>query len=598
MMLSSGQLIVAIVLVLQSSILVTAQTYTEKVWGVFAYTIHGDSIPNVLVADPSSRRLTEYGASQLQAVGSAFRNRYIPSSRGPAYDSESAIEYLSPFFLGAQDVDVYSTTDQYNIASAQAFMLGLYPPLHQSSSNRSASTASGARYTPPLNGYQFPRVVTLGSSDPTSLIIQGSANCDMHQVAESEYKDSSHAHRITAETAAFYSDLWWRVLSGVYDATAATYTNAVDIADYLEYEALHNSSLYTSTNRNELSRVRWLADQYTYATNAQDASFASHSTIGTVNPIAGQTLASSILNAFRLNMQHSGAEQKMTLLFGNDESAVALASLLGLASEHQPNFYSRPVRGASLVFELYSFETDNVGSVYPSDDNLFVRFFLHNGTNSSTDFESYPLFGYGPSRTYIPFTEFQSELETFAMFTTEDWCTRCNSQSIFCTGSFGSAGFSHGKQRMAPAVAGVIGAVVTLVVIGVLAVICFLIMARRKRGGEHRPSLGGFKGNSKLASDTDVTFRSPIWGTSKTAEAEQSDGISAGGVVVHGHERMGSWEMRQQRKEDDVIQPTTNRLTTGDQGPIARHLAEPLEQNEEEWQLHSGLQPVKIRESV
>lgn len=597
MMPFSGPLLVAIALVLQSSILVSAQTYTERVWGVFAYTIHGDSTPNIFVADPRSKRLTEYGASQLRAAGSAFRKRYVPSGGSSINDSESAIQYLSPFFLGPQDVNVYSTTDQYNIASAQAFMLGLYPPLHQSSGNRSASTANGVHYTPPLNGYQFPSITTLGSSDPTSLIIEGSANCPMHQVAESEYKNSGEAQRITAQTAAFYADLWWRVLSGVYDESSATYTNAVDIADYLEYEALHNSSIYTSTNRNEISRVRWLADQYTYATNAQDASVASHSTIGAVNPIAGQTLASSILNAFRLNMQYYGAEQKMTMLFGNDEPAVALASLLGLASQRQSNFYSCPVRGASLVFELYSFETDPVGSAYPGVDELFVRFFLHNGTNSSTEFQPYPLFGYGPSRTYIPFTEFQSELETFAMSTTEEWCLRCNSQSIFCTGSFGNTGFSHGKQRMAPAVAGVIGAVVTLVVIGVLAAICFLFMGRRKRGGEHRSSLGGFKGNSKLASDTDVTFRSPIRGTSKSAEAEQPDGISAGGVVVHRHERMGSWEMGQQRKEGDVIEPTTNR-PTGDRWPIARHTSGPWEQNEEEWQLHSGLRPVKIRESV
>lgn len=597
MMLSSGPFLAVILLVLQWSLLAAAQTYTKRVWGVFAYTVHGDNTPGVLVANTGSNRLTDYGASQLQAAGSAFRKRYVSSTGSSLKGSESAIHDLSPIFLNPQDVDVYSTDDQYNIASAQAFMLGLYPPIHQYKENHSASTATGVHYTPPLNGYQFPGVTTLGKRDPTSLIIQGSADCDMHQVAESEYKYSWEAERITRETAAFYADLWRRVLSGVYDESEATYTNAVGISDYLEYEALHNGSIYTSTNQNEISRVRWLADQYTYATNAQGTSLASHSTIGVVNPIAGQTLAASILNAFRSNVKHYGSQQKMTLLFGNNEPAVALASLLGLASQQHSNFYPRPARGASLAFELYSYETDVVDSVYPGVDELFVRFFLHNGTNAFTDFEAYPLFGYGPSHTDIPFTTFQSELETFAMSTTRDWCMRCNSQSVFCTGSFGTSGFSDGKQRMTPAVGGVIGGVVTLVVIGVVATICFLIWGRRKRGREHRPSLGGFKGSSKLASDTDVTLRGRIWDKSQAAEAEQSDGISAGRGWVHGHERTGSWEMGQQRKEGDPIQSTTAR-PAGDQWPIQRHIVDPWEQAEEEWQLHSGLRPVRIRESV
>lgn len=596
-MLPGGPFLAVILLALQWSLPATAQTVTKRVWGVFAYTVHGDSTPDVLVASTGSKRLTDYGASQLQAAGSALRKRYVSSTRSSLKDNENAIQDLPRIFLNPQDADVYSTDDQYNIASAQAFMLGLYPPIYQSNENHSASTATGVHYTAPLNGYQFPGVTTLGKRDPTSLSIQGSADCEMHQVAESEYKYSWDAEKITRETAAFYADLWWRVLSGVYDEYDATYTNAVDISDYLEYEALHNGSIYTSTNENEISRVRWLADRYTWATNAQGTSLASHSTIGVVNPIAGQTLAASILNVFRSNIKHYGSQQKMTLLFGDNEPAVALASLLGLASQQHSNFYSRPVRGASLVFELYSFETDAVDSSYPGVDELFVRFFLHNGTNASTDFEAYPLFGYGPSHTDIPFTTFQSELETFAMSATRDWCMRCNSQSVFCTGSFGTSEISYGKQRMTPAVGGVIGGVITLVVIGVVAAICFLIMGRRKRGREHVPSLGGFKGSRKLASDTDVTLRSPIWDKSTSAEAEQSDGISAGGGWVHGHERTGSWEMGQRRGNSDNIQSTTTRPTS-DQWPMQRHIVDPWEQAEEEWQLHSGLRPVRIRESV
>lgn len=573
----------AIVALSQASVPVTAAGYTEKVWGVFAYTIHGDSTPNVLAASPESKTLSDYGASQLQAAGSAFRARYVPLT-GSLNGSESVIQYLPVSVYSPKNVDVFSTTDQYVVASAQAFMQGLYPPLGQSK----MTTANGSSYTYPLNGYQYPRIVTLGDADPTSLVVAGSEKCKLHHVAESEYRDSSYALQTTQETAGYYLNLWYLVLSGIYDKPSATYMNAVDISDYLEYEAVHNSSFRTQISDDELSRARWLADQYVYATNAQDASSASQSTIGTVNPIAGQTLASSLLRAFDMNIQHFGTENQMTLLFGSDEPAVALASLMGLASEQHPNFYSRPARGASLVFELYSFEIDEAHPSFPGIDNLFVRFFLHNGTNSSTtEFSPFPLFGYGPSRTYIPFIEFQSELETFAVLSIQEWCVRCNSQSVFCTGVLGDSRSVPEKKGITPAVGGVIGAVVTLVVIGLAAVIGFLLCGARKREGVHRPSIGGFKGTGKLASDTDVTFRNPIWGASKTADAEQHDEMPAGGQAARGHERLGSWEMGQQRKEVEDIESRTN-----------RPMSDGWDVNEEEWRLHSGLQPVKVRESV
>lgn len=580
----NGRYLALITLCLQASNPVTAQEYTEKIWGVFAYTIHGDSTPNVLT-EARPRFLSDYGANQLATAGAAFRERYLSSGESINV-SESAIQYLSATVLDSKDVDVFATTDQFVIASAQAFMQGLYPPLGQSGLAPSATVGNSSSNVSPLDGYQYPQIVTLGNGDPQSVMMAGQADCSMHQAAESEYRNGDYAQAITEITDAFYVRLWNEVLSGVYAKSSATYTNAVDISDYIEYEAVHNSTIQTQLTEDEIRQARWWADHYTYATNGQNDP-NSKSTIGAVSPIAGQTLATGILRAFDMNIEAFGTSQKMTLLFGSDEPAVALASLLGLASEQRPNFYSRPVRGASLVFELYSFEADEVYPTYPGIDNMYVRFFLHNGTNA-TNFTPYPLFGYGPSHEYIPYTEFRSEVETFAMQTTQEWCLRCNSAAIFCTGVLGDSGSGSSKKKkgMAPAVAGVIGAVVTLVVIGLLAALGFFIWSMRKRQGNHKPSLGGFKGTGKLASDTDVTFRSPIWGGSKSAPAEQNEGI-AGGIVVRGHERLGSWEMGQQKKEIDDVESTR------------QHPTSTLEdENEDEWRIHSGLQPVKVRESV
>ena len=238
------------------------------------------------------------------------------------------------------------------------------------------------------------------------------------------------------------------------------------------------------------------------------------------------------------------------------------------------------------MFELYSLETDGLDPTYPGDDQMYVRFFLHNGTDSSTDFVPYPLFGDGPSQTYIPWNDFQDGLETFAVQSTQEWCMRCNAQSVFCTGVLGdNYSAPKGKSGMAPAVAGVIGAVVTLVVVGLAAAVGFFLCGFRNRGG-HRASVGGFKGTSKLASDTDVSFHNPIWGSSKTANGREPDEASSGGIVIRGQERLGSWEMGQHRKEIEGIH--SNNLQ-----PSAA-----LDDDPEEWRLHSVLQPVKARESV
>lgn len=566
-------------LALQGPVTVSAQDShsIEKVWGVFAFTVHGDSKPSALT---SSRTLTDYGANELAAAASDFRSRYVSGG------SDTGIQNISPIILDSNDVDVLSTTDQNIVGSAQAFMQGLYPPLG-SMNISSGQIANGSFAQAPLNGYQYPRIVTVGEADPQSILIEGHAMCDMYDAAEGEYNASDEVQDITRDTEAFYRKLWKLALSGVYDESFATYTNAVPISEYLDYEVVHNDSLLESLNNADILRARSLADQYLWSTNSQQSS-SSGSLIRVVSPIAGQTLASSILEAFDLNIQEGGTRQKITLLFGGDEPAVALSSLVGLANQHQPNFFSRLVRGGSFVFELYSFEDgSNLYPSYPGIDNLYVRFLLHNGTDNTTDFQAYSLFGHSPSRASIPYTEFHSELETFAVASTQEWCLRCNAETVFCNGVLDQSE-SQPKQNkgMGPGVAGVIGAVTTLAVIGLIGVIVFLVHRARKGTSPKKGSLGGFKGSGKLASDTDVSFSDPIWRNSKTDDTQPSNGLAAGvGVAVQGHERTGSWEMGQGSKESENIRPD------GVEG------RSPFE-HEEDWIVHSGLKPVRIRESV
>jgi hypothetical protein len=159
----------------------------------------------------------------------------------------------------------------------------------------------------------------------------------------------------------------------------------------------------------------------------------------------------------------------------------------------------------------------------------------------------------------MTFDEFVSGMETIWMPSVQDWCDVCSSFSVFCPAFVGDGGGSSSNPTygaeppshhgISPAVAGVIGAVVTLVVVGILAAVLALLgglrVYRMKTKG--RSDLGGFKGGEKLASDADLTAAKAKVGGIVT-------GISSA-PAGRLHERVGSWELGDQSKARDAQIP-------------------------------------------
>ena len=584
-MLAISRFSLAFAVALQASALASAQGLSEKVWAVFAYNLHGDSTPTAL---PRPKTLSPYGASELYASGSSFRDHYVAIHSDGNVGASTRIQNLSPYVLDSEEVVVLSTTEQAIVASAQAFMQGLYPPLKQSGNmtyvDSSSLLANGSLAMAPFQGYQYPRISTLSPDDPHSLAVAGHDQCLAHQVKSSEYQSSSEFQQMTQVTEAFYIDLHDQALSGVYDRSSASYKNAVDIAEYLEYEVVHNETLLHVLGWDDIQHARWLADQYLFATNGRTTSGQSTTPAPSaeIRTIAGRTLASRILEAFNTNIQYRGANEKLTLAFGGSEPVVALASLMKLASRYG-DYYPHPQPGASMIFELYSLENATY-PVYPDSSELYVRFLLHNGTSPSTGFTPYPLFGHGPSSIAIPYNEFQAEMEQYAIRSTREWCLKCESTAVFCSGVLSkNKKASDSDDQMDPTVAGGIGAVVTLVVYTLGIIFVFLLAGLRKR----KPGPGGFKKDRKMASDTDVTFKNPVWGDSKT-EATQKPGDDDGnGVTISPQERSGSWEMTENKERNAAASPTEN----GPRSPFSDEI-------EEEVLIHSAVEPAKVRESV
>lgn len=220
---------------------------------------------------------------------------------------------------------------------------------------------------------------------------------------------------------------------------------------------------------------------------------------------------------------------------------------------HDDDFRAIPPFASAMIFELFS--TGRNETFPQNEDDLWVRFYYHNGTEDfNGQLIAFPMFNNGPSNTDMKWLDFQNMFSRIMMNTIVDWCKTCSSPSMFCTGvdqdkiliSSPKTPSSRNSNAVSPAVGGVIGAVVTLAVAGLLFAIAMLaggIRFHRVQRGKNS-ALGGFKGSDKLASDADVA-------------ALSKGGAMPAGVVSFGasstdavngrarHERVGSWELRQ-----------------------------------------------------
>ena len=552
-----------------------AQVPSEKVWAVVAFTLHGDSTPSIL---RGPKTLTSYGAEQLYSAGSAFRDRYVAVRE----DGNDRIQDISAYALDSDEIDIFSTDDQCSIASAQAFMQGLYPPLDISdddsyTGDSSMSTDESATYN--TSGYQYPRIITLGAGDLGVERVSGYTECPLYEASRKSYETSREFRDIAEQSAKLYSRVYDIALSDVLHPSHANYANSPDISDYLQYGLLHNSTLLDRLDEEDISQARILADQYVYATNSNTSSWVK-GTNDDIRMIAGQTLASFVLNFFDENIRETGLRKKMALLFGHYQPPVALASLLQLVSLGDADFGSRPTNGASVAFELCSLENETFPA-YPDMSNTYVRFLVHNGTDSSTDFIPYPLFGHDAAEITIGYMDFREELKEVSLSHTDDWCTACNSSAVFCYGVLSSSAIGKAiDTSRSPTFAAMIGVYVAFAIaVGTIVIMCIVIYIISRN--ESKSSMGGFKGADKMASDCDVTHGSPRENREVASDSSPDDGGSMGAGICS-----GSWEMdhRMKRGGTDVASVRGTETVCDDET--------------EEWRLHSKLEPTRVQENV
>ena len=534
-----------------------AQTVlSEQIWASVVFSLYGDRTPYIL---PETYTLTPLGAQQLYSAGSGFRDRYVsaPHSLLSEYIGNTVIDGISEFQLDSNQVTIESTADQFIVASAQAFVQGLYPPLQLSSNDTSTTSqstlANGSNVIAPLYGYQYPQIYTASMNDENSIWISGEVSCPAYTTSSDDYYASTEYATTLDATANFYAGLQQDFLDGVFTNSSVGYFDAYYIWDYLQYGFIHNASIATHISVDALLRARALADELVFALNGNTSASDNQ-----IRAIGGKTLATRVAQSLYTNIDTSGQYDKLTLLFGSFEPMVSFAALAGLASEANPQFFSIPLPGSSMVFELFSLSVNGTGD-YPDMSDLNVRFLFQNGTGDGSELISYALFGTDPSQI-MSFDEFVAGMENIWMPSVAEWCDICGSFSVFCpafvgdSGNGSSSGPSYGAgssshSRISPAVAGVIGAIVTLVVVAIVTAIVALLGGLRvyRIKAKSRSDLGGFKGGEKLASDPDLTASKGKVGATITGVRSPP----AGGL----HERVGSWELGDQVKAKDAQIP-------------------------------------------
>ena len=127
------------------------------VWSSVIFQRTGERTPEVIGNIPTT--LTSIGAQQAYASGQFYRDRYINSAANKSSlgSGNGAGEYGAP--LAGLNADIISNLQtyalaldqQWNVATAQAFLQGLYPP-----------------FTPALNR------TGVAMLDPTSIMANGS----------------------------------------------------------------------------------------------------------------------------------------------------------------------------------------------------------------------------------------------------------------------------------------------------------------------------------------------------------------------------------------------------------------------------------------
>ncbi|KAF5517556.1 hypothetical protein CGCA056_v010776 [Colletotrichum aenigma] len=424
----------------------------ETVLGIYIFHRHGDRTakkwPPV--------RFTDLGADEVYSSGLYYRSRYVSSN------ASQQIRSLSTDEVRPEQLAVTSPTDVVLQSSAYAWLQGFYPP-----AGTANTLANGTSVEAPLGGYQYVPVNAVSNAATSqdaenSEWLQGGSGCGNAVVSSNNYFSSPEYKNYSDASADFYQGLL-PVINGTFSSKTATFENAYTIFDLVNVATIHNDTISSESllTNSTLAQLKTYADvhEWNLAYNESDP----------IRAIAGKVLAGQILVALNSTLANAAkaSSTKANIQFG---AYATFSSFFGLAQlqKASSSFTEVVDYASSMVFELVT----NASASAPAADDVSVRFRFANGPAGQNNLTAYPLFG--QSETLLPWNTFVTEMQKFAVKDTKAWCTACGNSTGTCASalgldgganSTGSGSSNKDANRISTPVAGVIGALVTLVVV-------------------------------------------------------------------------------------------------------------------------------------
>jgi hypothetical protein len=304
------------------------------------------------------------------------------------------------------------------------------------------------------------------SESPDTIWLKGDESCPAASQSMKNFANSAEFKERTEDTKSFYES-FWEVLQNVYDYKPEnlTYKNAYDIFDLLNVASIHNASAAGNVTEEELFQLRTLADSHEFGSNF-DTNEPERS-------MGARTFAGAVLDQLD-QMVSSKGKLKFSLLAGSYDTFLAFFGLSKLTSVSS-DFFGLPTYASTMSFELFT--SKNVDAFPSATDDLRVRFLFRNGSDESATLRAFPLFG--QSEDSMSYSDFVSKMKEVAITSPEEWCNTCQSTLLFCS-AYKSASTKDSDGGLNAANAGVIGAMVTLVVIGLVGALAFFVVRRKK----------------------------------------------------------------------------------------------------------------------
>ena len=160
--------------------------------------------------------MTQLGYQQVYQRGEYYRSRYV------AADASSKIAGLNSDIVKLSQLAVSAPQDNVLQSSANAFLLGLYPPFETTQTLRNGTTIVA-----PLNGYQAIPVnlVSSGGGSEDNGWLQDASGCANAKTSSNSYFLSKEYQDLLASTGDFYDRLE-PVVNSTFTSADTTFKNA------------------------------------------------------------------------------------------------------------------------------------------------------------------------------------------------------------------------------------------------------------------------------------------------------------------------------------------------------------------------------------